>query len=90
MRNCRTLSTLSTITQILFFAAAIINNADFLRIASEHPDPKISDSFFLLFAQVLRGLIVAHRDLGPKENAPLSEMKRISHLCRRPISWLTG
>lgn len=54
-------------TPILYGAAAIVNNADFLRVASKHPDPKINDPFFFLFAQVLRGLIVAHRDLGPKE-----------------------
>lgn len=50
-------------TQILYGAAAIINNADFLRIASKHPDPKISDPFFFLFAQVLR---------GPHRSAPRS------------------
>jgi hypothetical protein len=55
-------------TDILYGAAAIINNQDFQRVATGHPDRRISDPFLFLFAQVLRGLLLAHRDLGPKDN----------------------
>lgn len=55
-------------TDILYGAAAVINNRDFRRVAMDHPDPRISDPSWFLFAQVLRGLFLTHRDLGPKDN----------------------
>ncbi|MGB8907603.1 MAG: hypothetical protein WCC84_02515 [Candidatus Cybelea sp.] len=54
-------------TDIIYGTAAVINNRDFQRVAMGHPDPRISDPSWFLFAQALRGLLITHRDLGPKD-----------------------